>query len=167
MVVVSTAIAPELVARFLPATIAQRIGALLVDLLLFCALVLAPAGMISYWFGPAAGIDCTIEGSTESCLSSPESIRFARTVGYPIAAAWVPLYAWTIARGASIGKRATEIMVIDDATGQTIGFGRALLRTVLAVLGFVCFGIGLLYALGNRKRRALHDVIVGTRVISP
>lgn len=163
----STAIAPELVARFIPATVVQRIGAFLVDGLLFCALVLAPAAMISYWFGPADLLNCEFEGSVESCSTNPEAVRFARQVGYPMALAWVPFYAWTIAQGASVGKRATEIMVIDAVTGNPIGFRRALLRTVLAVLGVICGGIGLLVMLTNRRRRALHDLIVGTRVISP
>ena len=72
-----------------------------------------------------------------------------------------------ITTGRSIGKRATETMVVDVASGQTIGYGRALLRTVLSVVGLAAFGVGLLFVLTNRQRRAAHDLVVGTRVISP
>ena len=145
----------------------QRAGAIIVDVLLFIVTVMVPATLISWWFGPAELTTCEFSGSTESCSISPEALRYTRTVAYVLAVLWLFVYAWAIRTGASIGKRATEILVVDARTGETIGYRRALLRSLLAVLGLACFGIGLLFTLTNKHRRALHDLAVGTRVISP
>jgi len=126
-----------------------------------------PATLISWWFGPPDFTTCEISGSSESCSITPEALRFTRTVAYALAAIWVVAYARVITSGASPGKRATEVLVVDATTGETIGFGRATARTLLSVLGLACFGIGLIWTLTNRHRRALHDIAVGTRVISP
>lgn len=157
----------RLVGRCIPASIAQRIGALLVDVLLFIVTVMVPATLISWWFGPSEFTSCEFVGRTESCSISPEALRFTRTVAYTLAAIWLPVYAFAITSGASIGKRATEVFVVDATTVDTIGFGRAVVRTSIAVVGRACFGLGLLVALTNRHRRALHDLVTGTRVISP
>ncbi len=155
------------VSRYLVATTMQRLGALMVDVLLFIVTVMVPATLISWWFGPPEFTTCEFVGSSESCTITPEALRFTRTAAYTLAGLWVFAYAWVIATGASPGKRATEILVVDAETGDTITYRRALARTVLAVLGLAFFGIGLLFSLTNRHRRALHDLAVGTRVISP
>ncbi|MFK8024542.1 MAG: RDD family protein [Ilumatobacter sp.] len=159
--------APEFVARFLPATVLQRVGALIVDILLFIVTVMVPATLISWWFGPEEFTTCEFFGTSEVCTTNPEALAFTRQVAYTLALIWLPLYAWTISKGSSIGKRATEAMVIDMETGGTISFGRALARTVLAVVGLVAFGLGLAFMFTNPKRLALHDVLLGTRVIAP
>ena len=153
--------------RYIPASILQRIGALMVDVLLFIVTVMVPATLISWWFGPADFTSCEFVGNTERCSTDPDALRFTRTVAYSLAALWVPAYALAITTGASIGKRATETRVVDASSGETIGFGRALARTLIAVVGLVCFGLGLIVALTNRHRRALHDLATGTRLISP
>jgi uncharacterized RDD family membrane protein YckC len=157
----------DLVVRYIRASFPQRLGALLVDGLLFLALVATPATLASWWFGPADFTNCEFVGSSESCSITPEALRFTRTVFYILTAVFIPLYARLISTGASIGKRSTECMVIDARTGLTIGYWRALARTVLSVIGVACFGLGLLFALANSQRLAVHDKIMGTRVISP
>lgn len=155
------------VARFLPATVMQRLGALVVDILLFIVTVMVPATLISWWFGPEDTVTCEFIGSSESCTTNPDALAFTRRVAYALALIWLPLYAWTISKGSSIGKQSTEAMVIDMETGETISFGRALVRTVIAVIGFAAFGLGLALMLTNRRRLALHDILLGTRVIAP
>lgn len=153
--------------RYLRATTFQRLGALLVDVLIFIVSVMVPATLISWWFGPAELTVCEFSGPSESCSVAPEALRFTRTVAYALAGVWLFAYAATISTGSSIGKRATEILVVDVSSGETIGYWRALLRTVLSVVGVVFCGVGLLYSVVHTQRRALHDLAVRTRVISP
>ncbi len=161
----------HLVERYRRASFPQRIGALLVDVLLFCSLVAVPAWLISWAFGPGGITSCEAQwagGSIadDSCVFDPEALRFTRIVFYGLFAIWAIVYSRSITTGSSIGKRSTEIMVIDTTTGDTISYPRALARTVLSVLSVAFFGLGLLYALTNRDRRGAHDMVMGTRVIS-
>lgn len=160
-------VAQRLVSRYIASTTVQRLGALAVDILLFIVTVMVPATLISWWFGPPELTVCEFSGSSESCSITPEALVYTRTVAYVLATFWLFAYAGVISTGASPGKHATEIMVVDAMTGNIIGYRRALVRTIVAVLGLVCFGIGLLFTLTNPRRLALHDVVVGTRVISP
>ena len=137
----------------------------MVDALLFFALVAVPAWIISWIFGPGGMTGCE-SLADETCTISSEALRFTRTVFYGLWVVWAFVYARSISNGASVGKRAVEILVIDATTGATISYRRALLRTVLAVVSVAFLGLGLLWALTNRDRRAAHDIVMGTRVIS-
>ena len=67
--------------------------------------------------------------------------------------------------GRSIGKMLTGLRV-RDANGNKIGLGKATVRYFAKLVSVAIAGIGLLMALGNSKRQALHDRIVGTTVCS-
>jgi len=49
--------------------------------------------------------------------------------------------------------------------GGTLGYGLAGSRYVLAVAGYLLFGLGLFWALFDRDRQFLHDRLLGTRLI--
>ncbi|MFT7504055.1 MAG: putative RDD family membrane protein YckC [Gammaproteobacteria bacterium] len=159
----------HLVSRYVRASVLQRIGAIMVDGLLFCVLVLVPAWLISWAFGPGGMTGCGLTATNldGECTISPVSLRFTRIVFYALSALWVLWYSRAISQGASVGKRSTEVMVIDAKTGETISYRRAVLRTLLSAVSFLFFFIGMLVAVTNRERRAAHDLIMGTRVISP
>ncbi|WP_395154286.1 RDD family protein [Ilumatobacter sp.] len=161
--------AGHLVSRYVRASFPQRIGAIMVDGMLFCVLVLVPAWIISWGFGPGGMTGCglTTANLDGECIASAEALRFTRIVFYALSALWVLWYSRSISQGASVGKRSTEILVIDAKTGKTISFRRAVLRTLLSALSFLFFFVGMLVAITNRERRAAHDLIMGTRVISP
>ena len=64
--------------------------------------------------------------------------------------------------GQTPGKKAYKIkVVVDDASYETISFGRALLRFV-AFLFSATILIGLILPLYNKKKKALHDMIANT-----
>ncbi|MFT4618026.1 MAG: putative RDD family membrane protein YckC [Minisyncoccia bacterium] len=159
----------HLVSRYVRASVPQRIGAVMVDGMLFCVLVLVPAWIISWGFGPGGmtGCDLTATNLDGECNISAASLRFTRIVFSALLALWVLWYSRTIAQGASVGKRSTEVMVIDAKTGETISYRRAVLRTLLSAVSFLFFFLGMLIAVTNQERRAAHDLITGTRVISP
>lgn len=71
-------------------------------------------------------------------------------------------------RGVTPGKRALAIRVVDEATGTSIGYGRAAVRRLVFVVGGLLFYIGWLWLLFNPWRQAWHDraarsVVVRTR----
>jgi uncharacterized RDD family membrane protein YckC len=70
-----------------------------------------------------------------------------------------PVFVWRY--GATIGHRATNLRVVDDASGGNPGFPKALARFVIkTVLGLVSF---LTMAI-TRRYQALHDVVTHTTV---
>lgn len=137
--------------------------------MLFCVVVLVPAWLISWAFGPGGMTGCNLPANNldGACIISPEALRYTRIVFYSVSALWVLWYSRSISQGASVGKRSTEIMVIDATTGETISYRRAVLRTLLSVVSMLFFFLGMLVAITNRERRTAHDLIMGTRVISP
>jgi uncharacterized RDD family membrane protein YckC len=66
---------------------------------------------------------------------------------------------------ATIGKRALEIYVA-DAAGQRISFGRATGRVFAKWLNALTLGIGWLMAAFTSEKRALHDYVAGTIVLT-
>ena len=66
--------------------------------------------------------------------------------------------------GATIGKRALRIRVI-DAEGNFPSFSRSLLRFFSCILSAVPIFIGFFMAGFTLRKRALHDYIAGTTVI--
>jgi uncharacterized RDD family membrane protein YckC len=70
------------------------------------------------------------------------------------------------ASGATIGKRAIGIRVVDSG-GQAgpLGYPRALLRRLAYLVGGLALWIGPLWALGDSRRQALHDKAAHTVVV--
>jgi uncharacterized RDD family membrane protein YckC len=72
--------------------------------------------------------------------------------------------AFTAACGQTIGKMAMRIRVVaDDAT---LDPGRAARRTLVSVVSLLALGTGFIPALVDPDRRALHDRVAGTRVVT-
>ena len=65
---------------------------------------------------------------------------------------------------ATFGKRVLGIKVTDVA-GRRIEFGHALGRWAAASSSWLTLGAGFLMVFGNRRRRALHDVVANTLVV--
>ena len=66
--------------------------------------------------------------------------------------------------GQSWGKKALNIRLLSDETGQPIGAGKAFLRDICHFVdGIICY-IGFLFPLWDQKRQTLADKIVGTVV---
>lgn len=75
---------------------------------------------------------------------------------------WVPTALW----GQTLGKRLLGIKVV-DAEGEPPGWGRAAMRELVGKpLSGLSLGLGFLAALFHPERRALHDLVGGTRVVA-
>lgn len=66
--------------------------------------------------------------------------------------------------GRTLGKRLVGVRVV-GASGEPIGYPRALGRVLALALAALPLGLGLLVAAGRRDRRGLHDLLAGTRVV--
>jgi uncharacterized RDD family membrane protein YckC len=67
-------------------------------------------------------------------------------------------------RGRTLGKLVFGLKVI-KADGSDLEPWRALLRALFYALDELLVGIGFLLAAVDEERRALHDVVLGTRVV--
>jgi uncharacterized RDD family membrane protein YckC len=66
--------------------------------------------------------------------------------------------------GQTIGKWLLGARVV-AVSGEAIGYGRALARLAAAGISVISGGLGFLLAAVREDRRALHDLIAGTRVV--
>ncbi|RYZ53076.1 MAG: RDD family protein [Proteobacteria bacterium] len=68
--------------------------------------------------------------------------------------------------GATLGKKAFSLVVVDNQTGQRIGFLRGFFRdSVGKLVSGLTLGIGYIAAGFNKEKRTLHDYIFDTRVV--
>lgn len=67
-------------------------------------------------------------------------------------------------RGATPGKQLLGLRVV-RADGSRLGYGRAFLRRAAELVSAITFGAGYLMAAFHPEKRALHDLMAGTRVI--
>ncbi len=64
--------------------------------------------------------------------------------------------------GRSLGRRVAKTRLVMMATGQPVGFGRAVVRQICHLLEF---GVGYLWPLWDGKRQTFADKILGTVVV--
>ena len=67
-------------------------------------------------------------------------------------------------RGQTPGKMALSVRVV-NADGTPLTYGRALLRSLAAMVSSLTLGIGYILAGTDAEKRALHDMMVNTRVV--
>jgi uncharacterized RDD family membrane protein YckC len=68
--------------------------------------------------------------------------------------------------GQSLGKRVTNIKLINANSGQPIGPGMAFVRDIAHIVDSVICFVGYLFPLWDSKRQTLADKIVGTVVVT-
>ena len=74
-------------------------------------------------------------------------------------------FVWFWTRGGQTLPMKTWRIRVVRFDGAPLGFGRALHRYLLAVLGFLALGLGFLWALVDRDRQFLHDRLAGTALV--
>jgi uncharacterized RDD family membrane protein YckC len=122
--------------------------------------------------GAAAGLSAVLLTSTGG-FERAGSIAGAVAAGLPIvlpACAFVAIAGFVYATvahtlaGATLGKRLAGLRVV-DADGQPPGPACSAARSAWLVASLALAGAGLLPALVTPSRRALHDLLAGTRVV--
>jgi len=133
-----------------PAHLALRLIAAVYDLLPLAAL----------WF-VAAALALALTGGQLDVHRVTDKI-FVQTLVLAATAAYF-VVSWTRG-GATIGMRAWRLRLV-GADGGAVGFRRALLRFGIAILSLGAFGLGFLWCLVDRERRAWHDLAAGTLLV--
>lgn len=93
---------------------------------------------------------------------------------------WVTIVSWLISlpviyfyyghfyskKGATPGKMALKLRVVDSYTGSNPTYGKAFLReTVGKFISAIVLGIGYLIAIFRSDKKTFHDMICGTQVL--
>jgi uncharacterized RDD family membrane protein YckC len=102
-----------------------------------------------------------------SLLNLPSSVKdVLLVIGAGIALVWTASYFcffWSTT-GQTPGNRLMRIRVVDARTGRTMKPARSFLRMLGLMLSAILLCTGFLLILVDRRRRALHDRLVGTVV---
>jgi uncharacterized RDD family membrane protein YckC len=132
--------------RYIYATYPQRVKAFITDLFMIYAPILY---IIAY-----------VVMSGKDDFQSSQAAPLMGVTLYGV------IYAVLIGKfGQTPGKKAYEIKVVDDKSGEHIGFFRALWRFFLFLFTATTM-LGLFLPLYRRDKKALHDLICGTFVVA-
>jgi uncharacterized RDD family membrane protein YckC len=132
------------------ATWIQRVGAYLIDWVCY-----APFGILASILGR----------STTNGVTSTNFLYFIFTI---LGIAVLAYNRWFQAgkTGQSWGKKALNIRLVNEQTGQPIGAGMAFLRDICHIVdGIICY-IGFLFPLWDAKKQTIADKIVKTLVVA-
>lgn len=157
------------------AGVGARLGALLLDGLIV-GLLFVPA-IIALAAGPTKVTSCSIDSQGNVTIGEEiNGICEVPTGGTIAAAALLGLVALVGGllyhsvlvgdSGQTLGNRALGIRIVDAATGQPIGRGRALGRYLFAVFisGNLC-ALGYLWALWDSRKQTWQDKVVSSVVV--
>lgn len=137
----------------------ERFAALIVDSLVVTVGWLALAFVLGIGMGVAgaSGNAKALESGMPLMILALYGLAFLLYAGY-----FVLMEAGE--RGATLGKRALKLRVV-DASGGRIGKGRAIGRFAAHFLSNISFYIGYLIQPFTERKQALHDMVSGTLVV--
>jgi uncharacterized RDD family membrane protein YckC len=152
-----TTTAPQLGARAGPIQATQvtgrRVVATIIDGLIF--------GIV-YWLLALAFGDVRTEGEAANWVSNLP-VWASVAYGLFVFAYFVLLEGYL---GQTLGKLATGIKVVSEATGTTPGIAPAAARTVLRLIdGLFCYAVAFVSVLASAKRQRLGDMAARTLVV--
>jgi len=140
----------------------ERVGAVLIDGLV----VGVPGTILLAILGAFRSVTTFNPATGTSSTHLASSFRYLSLI---VVIAQLLYFAILDGQSQSVGKRAVGIAVRGEASGQPIGFGRALGRWLIYVVLWYLFAIpGLLNALSplwDQRRQAWHDHAVGSLVV--
>lgn len=156
--------APRTLDGWPPAGVLRRAPATILDIALYvalCALLAVPVSSRFDWSIAWSGIDNVARAASEpSWLGHASGI-----VGLWIALWWCYFIVGWGLLGATPGKWACGLRIIDHHQRCPIGPVRAMLRLAAYSVSSVTLGWGHLLVVFRSDRRALHDILAGTRVV--
>ena len=130
----------------------RRYLAMVIDgLFIFVLSAMALLGLYKF-YGVAPG-DLSADTQQMVATSAQAILGFVYQVGM------------LVLSGATFGKRALGVKVIDRATGGPLTLRQAAGRTLATYLSLLTFLVGYLMALFDSEKRTLHDRLAGTVVI--
>lgn len=146
------------------AGVCRRAAATLVDMLLFVGLtvllVYPVLGAID-WTRASTSYDDMIDAVSDRSFVSHAS----GMIGLWTASWWCYFVVGWGAAGATPGKWLLGLRLIDHQGRYPIGMSRAALRLVAYMVSSLTLGTGHMLMVFRLDRRALHDILAGTRVV--
>ncbi len=148
-------IEPGAAARYEPAGFWRRFLAVLIDGLIL-QLVTIPLTIGVHMVTGADFIDKPGEVNWTVVIAK-QLIYFACTFVY---------FGWFYRnKGATPGKMVLDLRVVNSKTGENLGYGRTFYREVVGkIVSSIILCIGFIMAGFRKDKRALHDMMCGTRV---
>jgi len=70
-----------------------------------------------------------------------------------------------VKRGATIGQSILGLRVARERDGGPIGWGTAILRYIMLMIGFWIFYLGVIWVAFEPRKRGWHDMVAGTLVV--
>lgn len=158
------------------AVMGRRFGAFIIDTIIG-VVILVVAFMVLSETAQGLGNVLTCSevrdaGGSNLCLQVGDDIRYAdggtAVTIYGVVALFSFLNAVVLqAYGGSIGKRILGLAVVRRSNGQTLGFGKSIVRWLVSLLDIgCCFLIGLITALATKGHRRLGDMAAGSVVVA-
>lgn len=142
----------------------RRVGAFIVDQLLYVILAVGLGAVGGVIVSMADGTSCTTGRTTDaaSCGSSVLEGIASSIVTVVVLTYWLWNWGYRQGRtGSSIGKSVLKFKVVSERTGRPIGFGMSIVRQFAHFLDAI-FYIGFLLPLFTAKRQTIADMLVKT-----
>ncbi|MGH3722699.1 MAG: RDD family protein [Mycobacterium sp.] len=154
----------------------RRVGAMIIDLIPYAILVgigqliagatmSAPTECVGETYGdPLNGGGMTYA----TCSAGYSGVGYAALfVFWLLGIGWL-VWTWGLKQGttgSSIGKGLLGIKVVGELTGQPIGFGMSVVRSIAHALDYIICLIGFLLPLFTAKRQTIADMLLKTVVV--
>lgn len=107
-----------------------------------------------------------LAGGTAAALAQITNPAYARPLTQMIGiAACTAYFAWQWHHSGQTLPMKTWRMRLETIDGMRVAVPRALLRAVLATVGYLLLGISVIWAFIDRDRQFLHDRLAGTRLV--
>ena len=130
-----------------PCALPRRLAIILYDGVVVLALL-----MLAALLAVLAGFE------NQTALKDPGYTLFLAAVG-----SFYFCWCWTKG-GMTVGMRAWKVKIIDE-DGNCPGYGRSMVRLLIATLSAAAAGAGFLWSLADNQKRTWHDIVSGTRLI--
>lgn len=148
-----------------PAGLLRRLPATIIDMVVFCgicALLAYPVGREVDWQAAFADPSALLES-----LTDPGWVAHAAGIlGLWIALWWCYFAVGWGLLGATPGKWLLGLRIVDHRGRAPIGLSRSILRLAAYSVSSVTLGMGHLLIVLRHDRRALHDILAGTWVVT-
>ena len=132
----------------------RRLAALFYDAFLVAGLVVAAFTLVYLPLAMGLGIEN---------LEEHPLVRHLMTAWILFVGVGFHLWFWTHG-GQTLGMRAWRLKLV-SAAGGPVTLKQALVRYGVAVLSWLALGLGFLWILFDREKRAWHDIASGTRLV--
>jgi uncharacterized RDD family membrane protein YckC len=151
----------------LPAAIAPRAAAALIDLVLLLAVAAVDFLALGMMVLGEAGDEAAVNPFRPSLLVHLEPSKIA-LVAAPIVFFWLWNRVVRVSRGgSSVGMVWSGIRLVAVRTGTSPSADMALVRELLGILLVLPLGLGMLPLFRDREKRAPHDKAAGVAMIQP